>query len=69
MSKTFTTFISRKDASVIGFRADDNAGLLAEICCNSATGHVREGFNCTLVPHHAAAQVVAHLEKNGWTKA
>jgi hypothetical protein len=66
MTKTFTTFTSRKDASMIGFRADDNDALLAEICTNSATGNVRAGFQCVLVPAHAADAVKAHLVKQGW---
>jgi hypothetical protein len=69
MSKTFKTFSSRKDASITGFRADDNAALLAAICCNSATGYVREGFECVLVPNHAADAVRKHLVSIGWAVA
>ena len=68
MAKTFTTFQSRKDANLTGFRADDNKALLDAICCNSVTGYVREGFNCTLVPTHAAAGVTKSLASYGWTE-
>jgi hypothetical protein len=69
MTKTFTTFTSRKDASLTGFRADDNKALLDAICGNPITGHVREGFNCTLVPNHAAEAVANHLIAQGWTRS
>ena len=69
MAKTFTTFTSRKDALLTGFRADDNTALLNEICTNSATSYVKAGFNCTLVPNHLASMVVQHLEARGWDKA
>lgn len=69
MEKTFTTFANRKDASLVGFRAADNKALLNEICTNSATGYIREGFNCVNVPTFAADAVRAHLVKYGWVAA
>lgn len=69
MTKTFTTFTSRKDASLTGFSADDNEALKNEIFCNSVTGYARAGFNCTLVPNHAAAAIAAHLIAYGWSQA
>ena len=69
VNKTFTTFVSRKDAALTAFRADDNEALLNEICCNSATAHSRKGRECVLVPNHAASAVTAHLVKRGWIPA
>ena len=69
MNKTFKTFPNRLDTTLVAFRADDNAALLAEICCNSTTVHVREGFNCVLVPAFAADAASAHLIKYGWVEA
>ena len=69
VNKTFTTFVSRKDAALTAFRADDNEALLNEICCNSATAHSRKGRECVLVPNHAASAVTAHLVQRGWMPA
>lgn len=71
MTKTFRMFENRKDKALMGFSANDNAALLACICANSATGHVRqmtEGGPVS-VPKHTAEIVRAHLIKQGWAPA
>lgn len=69
MNNIFSTFSSRKDPSLTAFSADDNKALRDLICTNSATGYVREGFNCTLVPNRSAQAVRDHLVKHGWVEA
>lgn len=70
MTKTFRMFENRLDRSLIGFSAEDNAALLNAICCNSATGYVRQLVpgGAVSVPKHAAEKVAAHLANIGWVR-
>ena len=71
MEKTFRSFENRKDRSLVGFSADDNAALLRAICSNSATAYVRQmsAGGAVSVPKHAAEKVREHLVNLGWTAA
>lgn len=71
MANTFRTFANRKDSSLVGFSSDDNAALLAAICCNSTTGYVRQlvAGGPVSVPAHAADAVRANLISYGWEAA
>lgn len=72
MELTYTTAQSRKDRALTFLAPTDGAlcgKLLHAVCCNSATGYVREAPGGVLVPTHALAGVAASLAKQGWTQA
>lgn len=71
MTPTFRSFENRKDRSLVGFSAEDNAALLKAICTNSATGYVRQLVpgGAVSVPKHKAVAVEEHLVKLGWVRA
>lgn len=68
MTKTFTSFANRLDASLVGFSSDDNGALKAAICTNAATAYVtqKKAGGPISVPTHAAAATKAHLLALGW---
>ena len=68
MTKTFTSSINRKDASLTVFSAENNEALKRAICTNSATSYVRQlrAGGPVSVPNHAARRVREHLVKLGW---
>lgn len=70
--KTYTTFPSRLDKKLVVFQAElpvKNKELLADICCNSITGYVKDASGKgVLVPKFTEQKIIEHLKKYEWTE-